>query len=61
MKNKDKSLFMQDSPGNSPTRKRSHRSKVPWRKKLFQFAFKALEALLVILQIIQCLCEMLKK
>lgn len=61
MKNEDKSLFMQDNPGNSLTRKQSHCFKVLWRKKLFQFAFKALEVFLVILQIIQCLCEMFKK
>ena len=61
MNNKNESLFMQDNLGNSPTRKQSHCFKVPWRKKLFQFAFKALEVFLVILQIIQCLCEMLKK
>ena len=61
MRSKNKSLFMQDNPGNSPTREQSHRFKVPWRKKLFYFAFKAMEVFLVILQIIQCLCEMLKK
>ena len=58
---KNESLFMQDSPGTSPTARKSHRFKFHWRKTVFQFAFKGLEILLMILQILQCLCEMFKK
>lgn len=58
---KNESLFMQDSPGTSPTPRKSHRFKFHWRKTVFQFAFKGLEVLLMILQILQCLCEMFKK
>ena len=58
-----KSLFMQDSPSNSSNPRSSHRFKFKrkWRKTLFRLAFRALEVLLVILQIIQCFCEMFKK
>lgn len=58
-----KSLFMQDNPGNSSVPQTSHRFKFKrkWRKTVFQLAFKALEVLLVVLQIVQCLCEMFKK
>ena len=58
-----KSLFMQDSPGNSSVPRTSHRFKFKrkWRKTVFRLAFKALEVLLVVLQIIQCFCEMFKK
>ena len=63
MQKQNKSLFMQDSPGNSSNPRSSHRFKFKrkWRKALFQVAFKALEVLLVVLQIIQCICEMFKK
>ena len=58
-----KSLFTQDNPGNSLNPQNSHRFKFKrkWRKKLFQLAFKSLEVLLMVLQIIQCFCEMFKK
>ena len=58
-----KSLFMQDSPGNSSVPLTSHRVKFKrkWRKTVFRLAFKALEVLLMVLQIIQCFCEMFKK
>ena len=58
-----KSLFMQDSPDNSSNPRTSHcfKFKRKWRKTLFRLAFRALEVLLVILQIIQCFCEMFKK
>ena len=63
MRKHKKSLFMQDSPGNSSVPRTSHRSKFKrkWRKTVFRLAFKALEVLLVVLQIIQCFCEMFKK
>ena len=63
MQKQNKSLFMQDSPGNSSNPRNSHRFKFKrkWRKTLFRLAFRALEVLLVILQIIQCFCEMFKK
>lgn len=58
-----KSLFMQDSPDNSSVPRTSHRFKFKpkWRKTVFRLVFRALEVLLVILQIIQCFCEMFKK
>ena len=58
-----KSLFMQGSPANSSVSQVSQRSKFKckWRKTIFWLVFKVLELLLVILQIIQCFCEMLKK
>ena len=63
MRKHKKSLFMQDSPGNSSNPRTSHcfKFKRKWRKTLFRLAFRALEVLLVILQIIQCFCEMFKK
>lgn len=63
MQKHKKSLFMQDSPGNSSVPRTSHRFKFKrkWRKTIFRLAFKALEVLLVVLQIIQCFCEMFKK
>ena len=63
MQKHKKSLFMQDSPGNSSVPRSSHcfNFKRKWRKTFFQLAFKVLEVLLVILQIIQCFCEMFKK
>ena len=63
MRKHKKSLFMQDSPGNSSVPRTSHRFKFKrkWRKTVFRLAFKALEVLLVVLQIIQCFCEMFKK
>lgn len=63
MQKHKKSLFMQDSSGNSSIPRISHRSKFKrkWRKTAFRLAFKALEVLLVVLQIIQCFCEMFKK
>ena len=63
MRKRNKSLSMQDCPGNSSNPRTSHRSKLKrkWRQTFFQLAFKALEVLLVVLQIIQCLCEMFKK
>ena len=63
MQKHKKSLFMQDSLGNSSVPRTSHRSKFKrkWRKTVFRLAFKALEVLLVVLQIIQCFCEMFKK
>ena len=58
-----KSLFMQDSLDNSPIPRTSHRFKFKrkWRKIVFRLVFRALEVLLVVLQIIQCFCEMFKK
>lgn len=61
MKKQKKSLSMQDYPGISSVPSNSHPFKANWRKVCFQVAFKALEVLLVVLQIIQCLCEMFKK
>jgi len=61
MSDKRKSLFMQDEPGIPPNPQNSHPFNSKWRKIFFQLAFKALEVLLVILQIIQCICEMFKR
>lgn len=63
MRKHKKSLSMQDTPRKSSSPRTSHRSKFgcKWRRKVFQIAFKALEVALVILQIIQCFCEMFKK
>lgn len=57
------SLFMQDGPGNSSNPRNTHHFKTKRKclKMLFQGVFKALELLLVVLQIVQCLCEMFKK
>ena len=63
MQKQNKALFMQDRPGNSSNPRTSHRFKFKrkWRKTFFRFAFRTLEVLLMILQIIQCFCEMFKK
>ena len=63
MRKSKKSLSMQDTPRKSLYPRTSHRSRIghKWRRKVFQIAFKALEVALVILQIIQCFCEMFKK
>jgi len=54
---------MQDSLDNSSIPRTSHRFKFKrkWRKIVFRLVFRALEVLLVVLQIIQCFCEMFKK
>ena len=59
----NKSLSMQDNPGNSSIPKTSHHFKLKrkWRRTVFRSAFKILEVVLMILQIIQCFCEMFKK
>ncbi len=58
-----KSLFMQVNPGNSSSPRKSHhfKFKCKWRRTFFRLAFKALEVLLMILQIIQCFCEIFNK
>jgi hypothetical protein len=61
MQKKNKSLFMQDNPGSSLTPAKSHCFRSLWRKITFQVLFKGLEVLLMILEIIQCLCEIFKK
>lgn len=63
MRKHKKSLFLQDNLGNSSNPRNSHRFnfKRKWCKALFQLAFKVLEALLMVLQIIQCFFEMFKK
>lgn len=63
MKKQNKSLFMQDNPGNSSNPQNSHHFKFKQKccETIFRVAFKLLEVLLVVLQIIQCVCEMFKK
>ena len=63
MQKHKKSLVMQDSPGNSSVPRNNHRIKKnrKWSMTVYRLAFKALEVLLVVLQIIQCFCEMFKK
>ncbi len=58
-----KSLFMQIVPATRRTPEVLTVLQVlrKWRNPLFRLAFRALEVLLVILQIIQCFCEMFKK
>ena len=60
MQNKNNSLFMQDDPRVSPTPEKSQPFGKVWRKMLFQIAFKTLEVLLMIVQIIHCILEILK-
>lgn len=56
-------LFMQNNPGNSSSPKNSHRlkSKRKWCKTFFKVAFRLLEVLSMVLQIIHYICEMFKK
>ena len=48
-------------PANRTSRKKSHTSKPNWRKIFFQVAFKVIEAVWMIVQIIQYLSEMARK
>lgn len=58
-KNK-KTLFMQDAPGTSSEVEKSHCKGFNWRRTIFKFAFKSLEVLLMILEIIKCFCEIFR-
>jgi hypothetical protein len=57
MSNQKKSLFMQDIPGNLQTLEKSYRFKFRLRKKLFKVAFKIIESIWMVLQIIHYICE----
>lgn len=61
MKKQKKSLFMQDSPGNSYPPSKSHRFKISCCKTIFRVLFKGLEVMLVIVKIIQCFFEIFKR
>lgn len=61
MQNKNKSLSMQDTPDHSPSPSKSQRFRAFLRKITFKVLFKGLEVLLMILEIVQCLCEIFKR
>ena len=48
-------------PANRASHKNSHPSKPNWRKVFFQVVFKIIEAVWMIVQIIQYLSEMIRK
>lgn len=60
MQKKKQSLYMQDRPGNSQSPKKSHRKKSPWQKLIFKILFKGIEAIWMVVQIIQYLSEIFK-
>lgn len=57
----NKSLFMRDIPGNSQSPRKSHGFKVRWRRALFKMAFKTIEAIWMVVQIIQYIREIFHK
>jgi len=48
-------------PANRNSHRKSHKVAPNWRKVFFQIAFKVIEAVWMIVQIIQYLSEMLRK
>ena len=60
MQKKTKSLFMQDKTDTSQSPETSHQTKPFGRKFLFKALFKGIEAIWMIVQIIQYLCEIFK-
>lgn len=63
MKNKKNLLFIQNSLNTSSDFKKSHRFEFKRKccRTFFRMVFKALEMLLVVIQIIQGICEIFKK
>lgn len=60
MQKKIESLFMQDKTDTSLTPETSHQIKSFSRKFIFKAIFKGIEAIWMIVQIIQYLCEIFK-
>ena len=61
LKKNNKSLIMQDAPERSLSHPKSHRKKVQARKMTFKVIFKALEALLMAVEVVKGLCEIFKR
>ena len=49
------------SPAPHSPKKKSPKTAPNWRKMFFQIAFKAIEAIWMIVQVIQYICEILRK
>ena len=49
------------SPANRNSSQKSHRHKTSWQKVFFQIAFKAIEAVWMIIQVIQYLSEIIRR
>lgn len=60
MQKKTESLFIQDKPDTSQPPETSHQIKPFGRKFIFKALFKGIEAIWMIVQIIQYLCEIFK-
>lgn len=60
MQKKTKSLFMQDKTDTSQTPETSHQINPFGRKFIVKALFKGIEAIWMIVQIIQYLCEIFK-
>jgi len=60
MQKKNQSLLMQDKTDTSQTPENSHQLKLFCRRAIFQALFKGIEAIWMIIQIIQYLCEIFK-
>lgn len=60
MQKKTESLFIQDKTDTSQTPETSHQIKFLGRKFIFKALFKGIEAIWMIVQIIQYLCEIFK-
>lgn len=60
MQKKAESLFIQDKTDTSQTPETSHQIKFLGRKFIFKALFKGIEAIWMIVQIIQYLCEIFK-
>lgn len=58
---KKKSLFMQDHPVAPHLAEDTHPRKNRRRRKIFELLFKAIEALWMCLQMVQCFRELFKK
>lgn len=48
-------------PATHSPKKKSPKTAPNWRKMFFQIAFKAIEAIWMIVQVIQYICEILRK
>ena len=61
MRKKRKKLYAQDAPSTTRLPKNARKKRPILRQKVFQFLFKGVEALWMLVQIVQYICEFFKK